>query len=124
MTKLVMPVAVETIATRHDGSVKIVMSTYELNTESAVKLFDLRRSEALMYLSSDNISQEELDALDGFKLSSEKNDGKTPSQRLRAVLYIYWKQHKQNDFEFDIFYLKYMNRLIDKIKDKLDAETY
>jgi|TARA_R100001163_G_scaffold13569_3_gene12590 hypothetical protein len=124
MAKLVLPVSVETIATRHDGSVKIVMGTYELNTQSAVKLFDLRKSEALMYLSSDNISQEELDALDGFKLDAEKTDGKTPSQRLRAVLYVYWKQHKQKDIEFDIFYLKYMNRTIDRIKDKLDAETY
>jgi hypothetical protein len=124
MAKLVLPVSVETIATRHDGSVKIVMGTYELNTKSAVKLFDLRKTEALMYLSSENISQEELDALDGFKLSSEKNDGKTPSQRLRSVLYVYWKQHKQNDIEFDIFYLRYMNRLIDRIKDKLDAEAY
>ena len=124
MPKLVLPVSVETIATRHDGSVKIVMGTYELNTQSAVKLFDLRKSEALMYLSSDNISQEELDALDGFKLDAEKSDGKTPSQRLRAVLYVYWKQHKQKDIEFDIFYLKYMNRTIDRIKDKLDAETY
>ena len=124
MAKLVLPVSVETIATRHDGSVKIVMGTYELNTQSAVKLFDLRKSEALMYLSSDNISQEELDALDGFKLDAEKTDVKTPSQRLRAVLYVYWKQHKQKDIEFDIFYLKYMNRTIDRIKDKLDAETY
>ena len=124
MTKLVLPVSIETIATRHDGSVKIVMGTYELNTQSAVKLFDLRKSEALMYLSSDNISQEELDALDGFKLDAEKTDGKTPSQRLRAVLYVYWKQHKQKDIEFDIFYLKYMNRLIDRLKDKLDEKTY
>lgn len=124
MAKLVLPVSVETIATRHDGSVKIVMGTYELNTQSAVKLFDLRKSEALMYLSSDNISQEELDALDGFKLDAEKTDGKTPSQRLRAVLYVYWKQHKQKDIEFDIFYLKYMNRTIDRIKDKLDEEAH
>lgn len=124
MTKLVLPVAVEQIATRQDASVKIVLSTYELNTQSAVKLFDLRKTEALMYLSSDNISQEELDALDGFKLSSEKNDGKTPSQRLRAVLYVYWKQHKQEELEFDIFYLRHMNNMIDKIKEKLDEKTY
>ena len=120
MGKLVLPVSVETIATRHDGSVKIVMGTYELNTQSSVKLFDLRKSEALMYLSSDNISQEELDALDGFKLDSEKTDGKTPSQRLRAVLFVYWKQHKQKEIEFDIFYVRYMNRLIDQIKEKLE----
>jgi len=74
----------------------------------------------LMYLSSDNISQDELDALDGFKLENEKTDGKTPSQRLRAVLYVYWKQHKQKDIEFDIFYLRYMNRLIENLKDKLE----
>jgi hypothetical protein len=120
MPKLILPVGVEAIATRLDGSIKITLSTYELNTSSAVKLFDLRKTEALMYLSNDNISQEELDTLDAFKLSAENNDGKTPSQRLRAVLYIYWKQHKQKDVEFDIFYLRYMNRLIDRIKDKLD----
>ena len=73
-----------------------------------------------MYLSSDNISQEELDALDGFKLDSEKTDGKTPSQRLRAVLFVYWKQHKQKEIEFDIFYVRYMNRLIEQIKEKLE----
>ena len=124
MPKLVLPVAVEQIATRQDASVKIVLSTYELNTSSAVKLFDLRKTEALMYLSSDNISQEELDALDGFKLSSEHNDGKTPSQRLRAVLFVYWKQHKQKEIEFDIFYLRHMNTMIEKIKDKLDEKSY
>ena len=102
MGKLVLPVSVETIATRHDGSVKIVMGTYELNTQSAVKLFDLRKT------------------LDGFKLDSEKTDGKTPSQRLRAVLFVYWKQHKQKEIEFDIFYVRYMNRLIDQIKEKLE----
>tara|TARA_R110000744_G_scaffold218136_4_gene336884 strand:+ start:1346 stop:1708 length:363 start_codon:yes stop_codon:yes gene_type:complete len=120
MSKLVLPVSIETIATRHDGSVKIVMGTYELNTQSSVKLFDLRKTECLMYLSSDNISQEELDALDGFKLDSEKTDGKTPSQRLRAVLFVYWKQHKQKEIEFDIFYVRYMNRLIEQIKEKLE----
>jgi len=120
MTKLVIPVGVESIATRQDSSVKIVLSTYELDTDRAVKLFNLRKTECLMYLSSDNISQEELDALDGFRLESEKNDGKTPSKRLRSVLYIYWKQHKQKEIEFDIFYLRYMNNLIDKIKDKLE----
>ena len=120
MAKLVLPVGVESIATRQDSSVKIVLSTYELNTQSAVKLFDLRKTECLMYLSSDNITQEELNALDGFKLSSDHNDGKTPSQRLRGVLYVYWKQHKQTEIEFDIFYLRYMNNLIDKIKDKLE----
>ena len=45
MGKLVLPVGVETIATRQDSSVKIVLSTYELNTQSAVKLFDLRKTE-------------------------------------------------------------------------------
>jgi len=120
MPKLVLPVGVEAIATRVDGSIKIVLSTYELNTHSAVKLFDLRKTEALMYLSSESISQEELDTLDAFKISGDNNDGKTPSQRLRSVLYVYWKQHKQKDIEFDIFYLRYMNRMIDKIKDKLE----
>jgi hypothetical protein len=120
MSKLILPVGVETISTRVDGSIKLVLSTHELGTEQAVKLFNLRRKEALMYLSSDNISEKELDALDGFKIDAHNLDGKTPSQRLRAVLFVYWKQHHSDISEFDIFYLRQMNSFIDRIKEKLE----
>ncbi len=119
MTKLILPVGVETISTRVDGSIKIVLSTQELDTERAVRLFEMRRKEALMYLSDQNISQKELDALDGFKIDGHNLDGKTPSQRLRSVLYVYWKQSGMEK-DFDLFYLQQMNSFIDRIKEKLD----
>lgn len=44
---------------------------------------------------------------------------KTPSKRLRAVIYIYWQQTKSNE-DFEIFYRQKMEKLIDFIKEKLD----
>ena len=47
------------------------------------------------------------------------DDSKTPSQRLRGVLFIYWKQlGSQGDF--DQFYRAQLELMIDNIKRKLD----
>jgi hypothetical protein len=46
---------------------------------------------------------------------------KTKSQRLRAVLFILYKQQGSQG-EFETFYNTYMEKFIDHIKDKLDSE--
>lgn len=49
-------------------------------------------------------------------------DEKTPSQRLRNVLYVLWEQtekHKENGRTSDQFYRDQMERLVDYIKSKL-----
>jgi len=47
------------------------------------------------------------------------DDNKTPSKRLRSVLFILWKQEGSHG-TFENFYLERMNKLIDMIKAKLD----
>jgi hypothetical protein len=46
-------------------------------------------------------------------------DRKTPSQRLRDVLYVYWKQ-VESARAFDDFYLAQMNTIIEGFKEKLE----
>jgi hypothetical protein len=46
-------------------------------------------------------------------------EGKTPSKRLRAVLFVYWKQ-KGEQGDFEDFYRAKMNELTEYIKTKLD----
>lgn len=46
-------------------------------------------------------------------------DRKTPSQRLRAVLFILHKQQESAQ-DFDTYYLRYMNDLIEAIKAQLE----
>ena len=48
-----------------------------------------------------------------------KND-KTPSERLRAVLYVLWEQQKPLVITFDAFYRAEMDRIITHYKGKLE----
>lgn len=48
-------------------------------------------------------------------------NGKTKSQRLRAVLYRLWEQKNQGYDVFDDFYNARMELLINQIKNKLDT---
>ena len=45
-------------------------------------------------------------------------DKKTPAKRLRAVLYILWKQNGEKG-DPELFYNSYMEKIINKIKDNL-----
>jgi hypothetical protein len=48
-------------------------------------------------------------------------DRKTPGQRLRATIYVWWQQAgEQGDFE--TFYLHKMEKIIEGVKSKLEAK--
>jgi len=52
-------------------------------------------------------------------------DSKTPSQRLRAVLFVLWKQETDKQCElrdFNQFYIEKMERLIDKVKEQINPQ--
>jgi hypothetical protein len=48
-----------------------------------------------------------------------EDKNKTPSKRLRNSLYVLWKQLNSNE-DFEIFYVKSMEKFIDMVKAKLD----
>lgn len=48
------------------------------------------------------------------------DDGKRPSQRLRAVLYIYWRDHTDQSEPFQQYYVRWMERKINEVKDHLE----
>jgi len=47
---------------------------------------------------------------------------KTPSQRLRSVLWVYYKSLERQE-PFDTFYTNYVERVIDAIKEKLPPQA-
>jgi len=61
------------------------------------------------------LTQAEIDEIENIDFEVE---GKTKSQRLRNVLYILWKQ--EGEGEFKEFYANRMEKLITKIKDRLE----
>ena len=124
---LIFDGGVETIATRADGSIKVVVGSQELSSDTMTRLFDLRRKVGYVLISTKEISQEQIDAVETSTANMEFSE-KTPSQRLRGVLYILWEklQPKENDqgiekfVDFDLFYKRKLNEIINHYKKQLD----
>lgn len=117
MTPVKLPVIIVSLATKVDGSISIKMETRELSGQDSAKLFELRGTEGWAIFSPNEIKDEDV------TLPTERADPavgtKTPSQRLRAVLYRLWEQGKSGT-DFESFYRIKVESIIDKIKEKLE----
>lgn len=96
-----------------DGSARLSFSTQELNADDFKLLKENLNSFGWLLFQSNEIKSEDLP-------NEQAEDGsKTPSKRLRATLFILWKQQgEKNDFEQ--FYRTNMEKLIKVVKSKLD----
>lgn len=116
MKAVTCPVIITTCSTRADGSIGLRLSTPELKPEEKTVFFELQGVQLKMLLQPDGATAElELREVKG------EFEHKTPGQRLRACLFILWKQNgEQGDFED--FYRRQMEKIIDWIKSKLEPE--
>jgi hypothetical protein len=114
--KLSFPAQLTKISSRADRSYKLEFSTRELSGIEAVSLLDELLSEGFL-LYSPNDDFEEAD------VPKEKADAglgtKTPSQRLRSVLYVFWEQSGKKG-SFEDYYRVQIEKLIEYIKEKLE----
>lgn len=108
-----------TKATRKaDRSVTYTFVTdLEQSPEELMEADRLLQTRGVIYFSNKGtLTQQEVDELDDVDIELE---GKSKSQRLRAVLFVLWKQEGEQG-EFKEFYADRMEKLITMIKDKLE----
>jgi hypothetical protein len=106
--------SLENVVRRKDGSCKIVFETAELNDEKASKLFGIQKGwNHLIYA----IAGAEVEIPN--EPAKEFRDDKSPSERLRAVLFVYWKQLGGTG-SFNEFYKSKIDKWIDAIKERLE----
>jgi hypothetical protein len=113
---ILLSTIIDKISTLKDGSLKITLESQELNSAEMAVLFELRNKQVYTAFKETPIKADELDIKE--PLTEFKND-KSPSQRLRAVLYCYWEQHKPTK-DFDAFYKAKIEEFINLVKDKLN----
>ena len=106
---------VNKVSTLSDGSLSINIHTQELPDDTMMKIFNLRKKPGMVMISSDSISQEEVKLVEEYTSEFDVGKGKTPSQRLRSVLYVVWEQGDQK-YDFPIWYETQMERIINKSK--------
>lgn len=114
--KVVLPAQLLKVESKSDRTYKLIFNTRELRgTEAADLLSEIMNEGYLVYASTS-----EIDDTDVPKEKADSGVGaKTHSQRLRAVLYVYWEQGGKKG-SFEDFYRGQMELLIEHIKEKLD----
>lgn len=109
----------EGLSTRVDGSVVLKLATQEMDSTDAGRLFELRNKYVKFQVSDTNIDKVSETLVDELQLPDQKGV-KTPSQRLRAVLFRVNEAQGGTKESFDEFYKSRMEELINHFKQKLD----
>lgn len=117
MDGILLPIIVTSIRSKVDGSIGITVETNELSPTKAGELFSVRGKTAVMYLSpKDVVTQKEMDQVNAI---NGETPGKTPSQRMRNVLYLLWKQDNEGYKDFPMYYASRMERFIEELKNNI-----
>jgi len=101
---------------KSDKSISIsFVTSLEESTEDFMEVDKLVNSSGILYYSEKGtLTKQETDEIDKVEIEVE---GKTKSQRLRSVLYVYCQQEGK---DFKEFYPSEMDRIIQHYKDKLE----
>lgn len=119
MDLLQISAIIEGIASRKDGTFKLSVGTQELDEEEALSLIRLNRKMGWFVFKENPLV--EADLINIPEIKPEFEDEKTPSQRLRNVLYVLWEQKYKKDYKtFDAFYKVQVEKIIDWVKQKLE----
>lgn len=108
---------VTSVRSRVDGSLGLGVITPELLTEEKVALMDLQNLLAEMIIMPKD--EKNVDMLEVKKELVHKS----PSQRLRSVIFLLWKQADEQ-LPFEIYYETTMNKIIDHFKTKLPHQAF
>lgn len=113
---IVLPVQLDSVRDLKDRSCKMSFITRELSNPEYAKFRDQRGLEGRIAFDLKEYTpdeyEEELDKVD------EDLGRKSPSQRLRGAIFVYWKQNNISD-NFKEFYLAQMEKIISKITKTL-----
>lgn len=119
MKGILIAATVEGIRSRKDKTVALTVGTQELTPERAGEIFNLNGKLITAYFSSKEIGTEDQEVIDSIE---PELPGKSPSQRLRSVLYIMWKQDNQGFTDKNLHYLHHMEKVIEHYKSKLKPD--
>lgn len=110
-----VPAAITKISTM-SHSLRLMVDTQEnLSDEHKARLFELHNKLGWFTFSVHQIEAENLVDLPQLKTDATK----TPSQRMRAVLFLLWSKDPQGHEIFDHYYEWYMEKIIETLKGRL-----
>lgn len=112
--RIQVPAIMTSLALTKDGGMRAGFSTQELTDADKLILTKLHGQFGYLLFQPNEFTTQDLPT----EQAEDKN--KTPSKRLRAVLFVLWQQQGKAG-NFENFYREKMEKLIDFTKSKLDV---
>ncbi|CAB4177943.1 hypothetical protein UFOVP1015_20 [uncultured Caudovirales phage] len=109
---------VTSIKSRVDKSWSITFSTPELNPSQMMDLGSMNGKECVLGINLNAFSQSEEKLIDEIKVEDADMD-KSPSKRLRAVIFLRWKDNNEGYNDFNLYYSYRMEKHITNEKNQL-----
>lgn len=116
MKGVLIPAYVEGIRTRKDKTISITIGTQEISPEKAGEIIHMSGKLITAYLSNTDVSKDDQEIIDSLEVDLP---GKSPSQRLRSVFYLMWKENNEGFKDQNLHYIHHMDKLIEHFKAKL-----
>lgn len=116
---IILPATLENLRTLKDGSLKIQFETLELTPQDTLGLLENMNKFGYLAFKKEPFGEAEKKVIEDLETEFE-NKGKTPSQRLRSVLYLMWQKNNEG-FDTSVrHYDHYLEKIINHYKSKLD----
>jgi len=115
---LITPAILVTYTSLKDRTLKLVFETNEPNPEQLTEIARCVQNAGYLAFNQDAFNQKQLDVLKDLKADYD-DVGKTPSQRMRGVLYRNWEQSNDGYQVFEDYYKSKMEVVINHFKNKL-----
>jgi len=116
---IILPVTLESYRSLKDKSVKLQFETGELTPENLVGIASSIQKFGYLAFKEDKFRTAEINVLEDLE-SDYEDKSKTPSKRLRNVLYRAWEQDPKGYKDFNLYYDFQMEKLIEHFKSKLE----
>ncbi|MBT3354801.1 MAG: hypothetical protein HN402_07780 [Candidatus Scalindua sp.] len=112
-----IPAILKSYGSLTDGGLRLNIHTNEINKEQSLRVMELQSKFGWLVFKENEIKDEDIPLED-----APRDDFKTPSQRLRGVLYVNYAEEKKKGLqgEFREYYDKKMEGVINHFKSKLD----
>ena len=115
---ILIPAILEGHRSLKDKTLKLTFETSEPSPEQFYEIAKNNQKYGFLAFKDDEFKTEQLESLNSMKADLETT-GKTPSQRLRDILFCLWKQEDQGYKNFNDFYNRKMDDISNHFKSKL-----
>ena len=115
----IIAATIDKLSSRKDRTWSVTLGTQEMTPDECSELMRLNGKLCFVGFKVDPFTQHETDIIESLEGTPDLN-AKSLSERLRNVMYVWWKQNPKGFKEFSNFYEHHMTLYIDNIKSKLD----